>query len=113
MYLIGFDRGSACRLFSHSTVQLYINRIVYVNTLLQIMFIILNICFNMANKPTEAKTMKLDQIRKALNDRRLIVVAAATRISYGTILAIRDNPEANPSVKTLKIIEDYLKSTRV
>lgn len=58
--------------------------------------------------------MKLEQIQKALNDRRLIVVAEATGISYGTLLAIRDNPDANPGVKTLKIIEDYLKkSTRV
>ena len=57
--------------------------------------------------------MKLEQIQKALRDRRLIVVAEATGISYGTLLAIRDNPDANPGVKTLKIIEDYLKkSTR-
>jgi hypothetical protein len=77
------------------------------------MFIRLNIWFNMANKPTEEKSMKLDQIRKALNDRRLMVVAEATGISYGTLLAIRDNPDANPGVKTLKVIEDYLKSTRL
>ena len=57
--------------------------------------------------------MKLEQIQKALSDRRLIVVADATGISYGTLLTIRDNPGANPGVKTLKIIEDYLKSTRV
>lgn len=57
--------------------------------------------------------MKLDQVKKALKDRRLIVVAEATGISYGTLLAIRDNPEANPGVKTLAIIEEYLKkSTR-
>ena len=68
----------------------------------------------MANKPTTGKTtMKLEQIQKALSDRRLIVVAEATGISYGTLLAIRDNPDANPGVKTLKLIEDYLKSTRV
>ncbi len=55
--------------------------------------------------------MKLEQIQKALRDRRLIVVAEATGISYGTLLAIRDNPDANPMVKTLKVIEDYLKKS--
>lgn len=57
--------------------------------------------------------MNLDQIKKALKDRRLTVIAEATGISYGTLLAIRDNPGANPGVKTLKVIEDYLKGTRV
>jgi hypothetical protein len=55
--------------------------------------------------------MKLDQIRKALSDRRLLVVAEATGISYGTLLAIRDNPDANPGVRTLAAIEDYLKKS--
>lgn len=55
--------------------------------------------------------MKLEQIRRVLKDRRLIVIAEATGISYGTLLAIRDNPDANPGVKTLTAIEEYLKKS--
>lgn len=52
--------------------------------------------------------MTIEQIKKALADRRLIVVAKSTGISYGTLLTIRDNPETNPSLKTMLLLEKYL-----
>ena len=52
--------------------------------------------------------MTIEQIRRALADRRLIVVAKSTGISYGTLLTIRDNPEANPSLKSMLLLEEYL-----
>lgn len=51
--------------------------------------------------------MTIEQIKKSLRDRRLIVVAESTGISYGTLLTIRDNPGANPSLKIMLALEEY------
>jgi len=55
--------------------------------------------------------LTLDQIRKALRDRRLAKVAQATGLHYNTVREIRDNPNANPTYKVIKALSDYL--TRV
>jgi hypothetical protein len=52
--------------------------------------------------------MSIEQIKTALADRRLLVVAKNTGISYGTLLTIRDSPEANPSLKIMLSLEKYL-----
>ena len=52
--------------------------------------------------------MTIDEIRAGLYDRRLIVIAEKTGISYGTLLAIRDNRDANPSLKTMQVLSAYL-----
>lgn len=53
--------------------------------------------------------MYLDEIRALLADRRLSLVAEATGLHYNTILAIRDDPNANPTYKAVKALSDYLK----
>jgi hypothetical protein len=52
--------------------------------------------------------MTLDQVRAALMDRRLIVVASATGLHYNTLLDIRDNQQSNPTYSTIKALSDYL-----
>jgi hypothetical protein len=56
--------------------------------------------------------MTLDQIRAALRDRRLTVVAESTGISYGTLLNMRDKQDANPCLKTMLILDEYLRGDR-
>lgn len=52
--------------------------------------------------------MTLDQIRAALRDRRLAKVAEATGLHYNTIREVRDNPNANPTYKVIRVLSDYL-----
>lgn len=52
--------------------------------------------------------LTLDQIRAALRDRRLAKVAEATGLHYNTIREVRDNPNANPTYKVIKVLSDYL-----
>ena len=52
--------------------------------------------------------LTLDQIRAALRDRRLAKVAEATGLHYNTIREVRDNPDANPTYKVIKVLSDYL-----
>ncbi len=54
--------------------------------------------------------LTLDQIRKALRDRRLAKVAESTGLHYNTILEIRDNPNANPTYKVLLALSTYFES---
>ena len=53
------------------------------------------------------RVMSLEEVRKALRDRRLIVVAAETNLSYPTIKAILDG-RTNPKYETVKLLSDYL-----
>lgn len=53
--------------------------------------------------------MKLHEIKEALQDRRLNVVAQATGIHENTIRTIRDNPNANPTYKVVESLVKYLK----
>lgn len=52
--------------------------------------------------------MTLDQIKKALRDRRLQVVAEATGLHYNTLRAVRDDPDVNPTYKVLIALSTYL-----
>ena len=52
--------------------------------------------------------MTLEQIRKALSDRMPSKVAQATGLHYNTIREVRDNPNANPTYKVIKVLSDYL-----
>lgn len=52
--------------------------------------------------------MTLEQIREALSDRRLSLVAELTGIHYNTIREIRDNPDANPTYRVVVTLSDYL-----
>lgn len=56
--------------------------------------------------------LTLNEIRDLLRDRRLAVVSESTGISYGTLLSLRDNPDANPSLKTMLILDAYLHGGR-
>lgn len=55
----------------------------------------------------------LDEVRNALRDRRLDIVAAATGLSEQTIATIRDGKNRNPTLATLQKLIDYLKTTNV
>lgn len=53
--------------------------------------------------------LSLDQIRSALADRKITAVSAATGLHANTIRAIRRGLNDNPSLKTMKVLSDYLK----
>lgn len=57
--------------------------------------------------------MSIEEIREALMDRRLIAVAEKTGVSYGTLLAIRDNPDANPGIRILQVLDSYFRFGRL
>jgi len=48
-------------------------------------------------------------IKAALHDRRISVVSERTGLSEPTIRAVRDNPDANPTLATLQTLALYLK----
>jgi hypothetical protein len=52
--------------------------------------------------------LTLEQIKLALTDRRLGVIAEATGLHYNTLRDIRDNPDSNPSYRVLKALSDYI-----
>lgn len=52
--------------------------------------------------------MTLQDIRNALQDRRLLMVAEATGLHYNTIKQVRDNVQSNPTHKVLSALSDYL-----
>lgn len=51
--------------------------------------------------------MTLEQVREALLDRRIDLVADATGLHYNTIQRIRKNTQDNPSYKAVKALSDY------
>ena len=51
--------------------------------------------------------MTLEQIRSALADRKLSVVARATKVHPNTIRSIMKN-QANPTHRVVKALSDYL-----
>ena len=53
--------------------------------------------------------MTIEEVREALRDRRLIVVASHTNLSYPTIKAILDGRK-NPKYETVKLLSDYLQN---
>ena len=52
--------------------------------------------------------MTLDQIKAALADRRISMVAAGTGLHVNTVIEVRDSPKANPTYRVLKALSDYL-----
>ncbi|WP_313589194.1 hypothetical protein [Aquidulcibacter sp.] len=52
--------------------------------------------------------MSLEDIRAALRDRKISVVARATAIHPNTIRSILNDPEANPTHRVVKALADYL-----
>lgn len=52
--------------------------------------------------------MTLEQIRTALADRKVAVVARATKVHPNTIRNILKDIEANPTHRVIKALSDYL-----
>ena len=52
--------------------------------------------------------LTLDQIKAALLDRRIAMVAQATGLHVNTVIEVRDSPKANPTYRVLKALSDYL-----
>jgi len=52
--------------------------------------------------------MTLDEIRAALRDRKISVVARAVAVHPNTIRSIMNDPEANPTHRVIKALSDYL-----
>jgi hypothetical protein len=63
------------------------------------------IAFFLTNKD---KNMTLEDIRAALQDRKISVVARATAIHPNTIRSILKDTEANPTHRVVKALADYL-----
>ena len=48
--------------------------------------------------------LTLDQIRTQLQDRRLAIIVKATGLHYNTLREVRDNADANPTYKVIKLL---------
>ena len=55
--------------------------------------------------------MTLNDIRLALQDRRIGLVAKATGLHVNTVRELRDNENANPSYRVLVALSAYLEKT--
>lgn len=56
--------------------------------------------------------MTLEEVRKALQDRKTGVVAEATGLNKNTVSAIKHNRRYNPNYDTYKKLVDYLRGTK-
>ena len=52
--------------------------------------------------------MTVEEVEKALKDRRIDMVRAKTGLSRSTIIAIRDGKNKNPTTHTLNQLVNYL-----
>lgn len=52
--------------------------------------------------------MTIDQIREALRDRRLVVVARECGLHENTVYRIMSGANANPSYETIRKLSEYL-----
>lgn len=52
--------------------------------------------------------MTVEQVRLALIDRRIPMVAAATGLSEFAIIKIREGSTKNPTYNTMALLSDYL-----
>lgn len=57
--------------------------------------------------------LTLEQIRNKLQDRRLGLIVKATGLHYNTLREVRDNLEANPTYKVVKLLNDYFSGTLI
>ena len=53
------------------------------------------------------RIMTIEEVRAALRDRRLVVVASEVNLSYPTVKAIVDG-RTSPKYETVKLLSDYL-----
>lgn len=51
--------------------------------------------------------LTLEQIRAQMQDRRLHLIGKATGLHYNTLRDVRDNLDANPTYKVIKLLNDY------
>jgi len=56
--------------------------------------------------------MTLDEVRVALIDKRISVVADRVGIPNSTIYAVRDGRASNPTYAVLKALSDYLSNAQ-
>ena len=56
--------------------------------------------------------LSLEEIRKRLQDRKILFIQADTGLAFTTIQDVRDNKNANPTIKTLLKISDYLEKNQ-
>ena len=52
--------------------------------------------------------LTIEQIRTALQDRRIDVVAVSADVSYSTVRDIRSGANTNPTYETMAKLSDYL-----
>lgn len=52
--------------------------------------------------------MTIEAIQRALQDRRIDKVARATGLHYNTIRDIRDSGKANPTLRVMTALSNYL-----
>lgn len=52
--------------------------------------------------------LTIEQIRAALRDRKVPIVADATKLSRQTIYTLLRDDQAKPTPATLKLLSDYL-----
>jgi hypothetical protein len=57
--------------------------------------------------------MTLDQIREALQDRNARRVAVGAGLLYKTVLKIRNDPDANPTYKTVLALDKYFTDRKI
>lgn len=55
--------------------------------------------------------LSLDEIREKLDGKSTASIVHATGIHYNTIREIRNNKDANPTYKVIKLLSDYLTNT--
>lgn len=55
--------------------------------------------------------MNVAELRNALQDRKLNVVAEATGLSVNTLSELKNGRADNPTIKTLKALSDYFNGT--
>jgi transcriptional regulator with XRE-family HTH domain len=53
--------------------------------------------------------MTLEEIRRALQDRRLSMVARATGVHHNTLANIRDGKASNPTYRVMHALSEYLR----
>lgn len=56
--------------------------------------------------------MTIEQLRDALQDRRLSVVAERTGVSENTIRTIRDGKNTSPSRLTMRVLTEYFEKEK-
>ena len=64
--------------------------------------------YPVATTPRDDKMMKLEEIRRRLQDRRPGVVAAATGLTAITVARIRDGAYDDPKLSTIEALSAYL-----